>query len=166
MERSERRISLDSEVEAFCLMVARQAFEDDTFRTPEEDALTLFIVFRDELNLARRIYYEDGDHERKTKFWSVGLSDFLSAVDSELEYCILTASASPQDSIEQIEALDNALFWHQVAEAAEIAVEDDRSIYPDMARTERVRQIHGQKPLNQQILTSLTPTRFLLVEDN
>ena len=153
MERSERRISLDSEVEAFCLMVARQAFEDDTFRTPEEDALTLFIVFRDELDRARSIYYEDGDHERKTKFWSVELSDFLSAVESELEYCILTASALPQDSVERIEALDNALFWHQVAEAAEIAVEDDRSIYPDMARTERVRRMHGPTP----------PSKFSLV---
>ena len=80
MERSKRRISLDSEVEAFCLMVARQVFEDDTFRTPYEDALTLFIVFRGERDCARRIYYKDGDQERKTKFWSVELSDFLSAV--------------------------------------------------------------------------------------
>ena len=113
-------------------MVARQAFEDQPPGPFRGYALSLLITFRDEQKRAVAMYDKEKYRERETRFRSVNMEDVARSAENELESCLLSASAEVADSPEQIEALENAYFWHQVAEVAEITgrYEDFPDIIP------------------------------------
>lgn len=130
MERGERAVSLDCEVEAFCLMTARRAFGENPPEPYRQDALTIAIAFRDEQENAIAIAFRDKDSVKETRFRHLNVGDIVFAAEGELESCILEASAAIEDSDEQIEALNEAYFWHMVAEVAQLA--EDNKLFYDM----------------------------------
>lgn len=125
-ERAVRQLSIEAEIKAFCLRVARQAFEDEPPRVLLKYAETLIEVFYRERTEAISTYEAEENFERANMFKRIGSVAFVQAAQSQLEGSVLLASASFDDSPEQAQALEDAYFWDKVIEVAEFAAKLQR----------------------------------------